>query len=279
MKNAAYLSGAIAVLALLFVWTGWADADSGVNKALRRGNEQFALAEYGGALAFYETGLAEGPENKALSFNAAQAAYFLGDFEKAAQYYENAEGSVDKYLNAGNIFFRAGGAMEDANQKAQCYAQAMQIYKEGIIEYPQDVPLKYNYETVRALLDELTEEMEQEGGESQETQENQGGQEQDNQDAQGQDAQGQESESAENDGAEQGDNTEQGEGAEQEGNAGEARDGGQGDGAEAYTQNDGAYDPDQEAIARILEMLESQEEESLKNNQGAVGGKVEANGW
>lgn len=284
MRKILCISGVITVLFLSLLLTGWADADSGLNKALRQGNERYASAKYEEALKSYETGLETESENKMMNFNAGQAAYLLGDYEKASQYYEKAEDCVDKFLNAGNIFFRAGNAVEDANQKAQCYAQALQIYREGIIKYPQNVPLKYNYETVKALVDELLEEMDQEGegdsgdqnDEQSEGESNEGQGESHNEESQS----GQEQESEDTENAQE----EQEQSSEQAGDSGDAQDesqeGGEGE-QEAYSQDESEdeYDPDQEAIERILEMLENQEEESLKNNQGVVGGKDDTNGW
>jgi Ca-activated chloride channel family protein len=160
--------GALAALLLALLLTGWADADDAMKKTIRSGNRQYSSAEYGEALAHYKDGLSANPQNKALSLNAALAAYSLGEYESAAQYYENAEDCYDKHLGAGNSYFRAGGAAQDASQKMQYYAQAMQAYEEGIDKYPQNVPLKYNYETVRQRISELLDEMEQENGDGDE---------------------------------------------------------------------------------------------------------------
>lgn len=283
MKRLVWISGTAAALLLVLLLTGWADADGRARNALRQGNAQYAVAQYEAALAHYEAGLETSPDSGALRFNAAQAAYMLGDYAKAAELYENAGDSVDKYLNAGNIFYWAGGAAEDANAQAQCYAQALAIYHAGITLYPQNIPLKYNYETVQALLEELMEEMEQEsegegedGDDASETGEQGEGQ---GEGDQSQDSQGEESEGAENAEGEQDDGSERDQSAEQEEQSGDAQDEGQEDGQEAYAQEEGPEGPDQEAIERILAMLESQEAESLKNNQGVVGGKDETNGW
>jgi Ca-activated chloride channel family protein len=280
MKIAAYISGAIAVLLLTLLFTGWADADDGIKKALRLGNEQYASAAYEEALKSYETGLQASPENKTLNFNAAQAAYMLGDYEKAAQYYEKAADSTDKYLNAGNIFFGAGEAAQDANQKMQFYVLALQIYQEGIIKYPQNVPLKYNYETVKKIIEELLEEMEQEGEDSQSDEQNEGedSEESEANREESEENQEQESEDAQNAFGDQDEESDQEESSseleddEQEGEAGEQD-------ANAQDEDEDEYNLDQEAIARILEMLEMQETESLKNNQEVIKGKDGKIGW
>lgn len=252
MKKLVYISGAAAVLTLILMFSGWANADSEVNRALFRGNERYDSADYKIALAEYEKGLETDLDNKFLCFNAAQAAYLLEDYQKAAEYYENSEDRVEKYLNAGNIFFKAGSTIEDAKEKVQCYTAALELYGEGIVKYPQDIPLKYNYETVKALLEELTNQAEQENQEdtekdSEDSTESQEGEE--NQESQ------ENQENQEN----------------QEGEEGEA--------SEESESGEESEDPDREAVERILAMLESLEEESLKNNKEVAGGKDGGNGW
>ena len=49
---------------------------------------------------------------------------------------------------------------------------------------------------------------------------------------------------------------------------------------QGYDNEDEEYEePDRESIERILQMLESQEEESLKNNREVIRGKEGGNGW
>ncbi|MCL2167188.1 MAG: hypothetical protein FWH49_07880 [Clostridiales bacterium] len=290
MKKFACVSGIAALLLLVLLVSGWADANDKLKKAIREGNAYFASAKYEEALLSYESALEASPENGALHFNAAQTAYLLGDYEKTAQYYEKAEDCVDKYLHAGNAFYRMAEGAEDATQKMQQYARAVQIYKEGILLYPQDLPLKYNYERVKEKLDALEEEREQESeGESGDQSDNRN--EDESQESQGenqesQDAENQESQDAENQDPENAESAqdEQDQSAEQDGEQDEQDQSAEQDGEqeEAYAQDEGEEgetDPDQAAIERILAMLENQEEEDLKNNREVVGGKEGANGW
>jgi len=214
---------------------------------LRQGNSQHAAALYKYALNTYENGLLEDPENKALNFNAAQTAYVLGDYQKAVEYYEKAEDCAEKYLNAGNIFSKAGDSLEDEEQKLQCYLQALQFYYEGIIKFPQDVPLKYNYEVLMEKIELTSENSEQSDG--------------------GEEGEGEESE--EQDGEER--ESEEGEDNEEQYNQGE-----EDENEEEETEEE---DLDQEAIERILRMLENQEAENLKNNQEIVDGGDSENDW
>ena len=275
MKKAVYVSGICAFLLLSLLLVGWAGFDYTAKNALNQGNKQYALAEYQAALALYEKGLEASPLNEELNFNAAQAARELGEYEKATQYYENAKDCVDKYLNAGNIFFEVGKALEDEELKAQCYANALQIYQEGIVLYPQNIPLKYNYEFVKSLLDiESQNENSDQSTESdgEQSDEQQGEQGEASESEQGEDEQSQSQESQEGEEQEEEDQS-----AAQEGedsvNIPDQDEGNEEEGEELTYSDEEEYDADMEAIQRILEILESQEEESLKNNQSVVQGK------
>ena len=312
VKAVTWASGILSVLLLTLLLTGWADADYSAKTALRLGNQQYDAARYAQALAAYEAGLAADPDNEALNFNAAQAAYMIGDYEKAALYYEKSGDSVEKYLNGGNIFFKVGDAVEDSEAKAQCYAEALLIYHEGIIKFPQNVPLKYNFELVREQLERLMDDMEQEGdgqdgeegddeseGESQSGEGEEGEDEDQSEGQSGEEGDEEESEDGTSqDGQEQDeeDQGESGEGEEQEAESAESADGDddsdeesaarnsdgqdqEGEQQSAYNQEEAEYEQDRAAIDRILEVLESLEQESLKNNQDVVRGKEGKNGW
>jgi len=242
MKKILLISGVLAALVFALLISGAVGADEAVNKVLRQGNSRHSAALYRYALNTYEKGLLDNPENEALNFNAAQTAYVLGEYQKAVEYYEKAEDCAEKYLNAGNIFFRAGESLEDDEQKLQCYLQALQFYYDGIVKYPQDVPLKYNYEALMEKIDVTSEDSEQ-------------------------------SEEGEGDDGEEG---EEQDGEEQNGEEGEEEQYNQGEEDEDENEEE---DLDQEAIERILRMLENQEAENLKNNQEVVDGGDSKNDW
>ena len=293
MKKCFAVSGIAVIILLVLLLTGWGRADDTIKAALRRGNTDYASDKFVSALDNYESALTLYPDNEALNFNAAQTAYKLGEYEKAVRYYAGAEESADKYLNQGNIYYWAGNACEDNNEKMQFYAQALQLYEEGIMIYPQNVPLKYNYEYLMKQIESLLEEQEQEQGEEQEQEQ---GEEQEqgqgHEQEQGQDSNSEESDQNESDDGEQGEEQnedgEQGEEEESEENTSaidnigenDENDSEQGEEINAgnveETENS---EPDQDAIARILQMLEIQEEQSLKNNQEIVGGNEGKYGW
>jgi len=283
LKKILLISGIAAVFLLVFLLTGIVDAGSDANKALQYGNRQYASGVYEEALKLYETALEANPENKTLNFNAAQSAYQLGEYNKAAMYYVKAESNEEKFLNFGNASLMLAVASEDANQKADYYVQALKAYYDGIVLYPQDVRLKYNYEALKEKIEEQIENQEQDssnqsdGDESQENQENQETQEHDsqNQEAEEQDGQNQEESDSSHSQEQEGHDEESGQGEDDENNSTENEGGVQ----EQEDGEDGEDDPDRLAIERILRMLENQEEYSLKNNQEVMKGKDDKYGW
>jgi len=308
-----FISGIITALLLVLLLAGFTGSNDPVKKAIRQGNMRYESAAYDEALEFYEAGLSIDPDDKALNFNAAQAAYILGDFGKAVEYYEKSGDYVEKYLNTGNTFFVLGNSLEDNEQKLQCYLEALKYYYDGIVLFPQNVPLKYNYEVVKALADDILDNMEPDNSDQSDSNDDS-----DSDESQEQDGQNQEGSSGEQDQDEASDEQNQGEAsneqdqdeASDEQSQGEAsdeqdqdensaeqaqsqdgqdngedagsaqeQDEGQEGAQDANSQDVNVYELDQEAIERILRMLEIQEQENLKNNQEVVGGKNGKKGW
>ena len=257
-----WISGMAALFSLALLLTGMADAGSAENRALVQGNRQYALGEYEEALRLYQEGLLLNPYHSALNFNAAQAAYKFGEYHQAVQFYEKSQSSAEKFLNSGNASLRLGEMSEDIMSQMNYFTQALQSYYNGIIEFPQDVALKYNYEYLSEKIRELSDNQEQAGGN--EGDDSDEGDESDNQEEAG-DEQNQPEDG-------QGQNAEQGDDSLENGPE-ETEDGirGQEDGEEA--------EPDREAIERILRMLEIHEENSLKNNQEIIRGQENGYGW
>ena len=278
MKKLLWISGAITAFLLAFLLTGAADEDAAINTVLRQGNRQYASALYEGALKSYEAGLAISPENRILNFNAAQSAYMLGEYEIAIEYYEKSIDSIERFLNSGNAALRLGETSDDESAKALFCAQALQAYRDGIIKFPQNVALKYNYEVVKEKIEELSNNQEQNndnqnqesGNDDQENQENQESQEQDGQsqerEEQSQDQYEQDGTDGEQNQFQEEDLSEQGEDSEENHSSLQERE-------------DGEDEPDLQAIERILRMLEMQEEQSLKNNREVIRGNEDKYGW
>ena len=238
MKKLFYISGSLAAILLILFLIGAINFSKSMkDTALTEGNRLMESGRYQEAFEVYENGLKEYPQDPELSYNAGQALYSMGDYSRAAEYYGKSSLSTpERYLNMGNC-----------SLKQNDYSQAVERYKQGILEFPQDVSLKYNYEYA---LEKISQREQQDGDEGEE------------QSGEGEE-QGSGEEGEEQDGS--GEDEEQGSGEDEE----------QGGGEEGEEQGssegdiEGAAEEKQarSVIENALEALEKQEAESLKNNR------------
>ena len=321
MKKLFFISGALTLaFSILFIF-GILDFNHAVGRALTTGNRLYAEEAFEKALEAYNAGLQKEPENKMLNYNAAQACYQMKAYDKAIELYGKASATVDLYLNWGNSSLRLGDGTEDANQKLQHYANALDAYKQGILAFPQDIELKYNYEYVLEKLKELQNNMQ---NQQQDNQDNQEGQDQNQQQGGGQQNQSGNPQDQQNDqqgnqqNEENSQDNQQGEGENNPGEDQENRQQNTEDqqaGGQDEQQNPGdqqseasGQDDQQQSepspasgdeenngqagssaeesaqngseIERILQMLEKQEEQALKNNQRIQDkGKEDEHDW
>lgn len=224
----------------------------------------------------------EGPSQ---ALRSAMALYDAGDYQGAIEPLIEAQADA---LAIGNAYYFAGEGLEDGNQQMAMYQSAVEAYEAGIIEAPQRTDLKYNYAFVKDLLTKAQEQANQEnqsGSEQNEEEkgdDSQEGKEENSEDGQQQEGdQGQEGNEADQEASEQETSdqgqepSEDGEAAEEEGQSSspEASEG-QEEGAQGSETEDGAEEAlTNQAIEQILELLEQQEADSLKNNQNMVQGE------
>ncbi len=285
MKIASALSGLLVVVLLILFFTGTIAFENGVYESIVKGNRLFAANNYEQALDAYNTGLSKNAENSKLNYNSGQASYRLNKFEDASKYYAKAFETPDKYLNSGNSSLKLADAASDDAQKQQYLMQALETFKQGIIAFPENIPLKYNYEYVKNKLGDQQNDNEQ----NQENKENQDQNKQDENSEQnsGQNEDSQQNEqnndSQQNESSDQGDNQEkdqeksenqQSSQSEQNKEQKDAQTGEQNEennsdqNLQPAEQSDSSQSEQTDSqIANVLRMLEKQEEESLKNNQ------------
>ncbi len=111
---------------------------AGVTKEVRQGGKLYAHEQYGQALSKYQSALQADPDNPQANFGAGAAAYYLKDYDTAAQSFENAisnstELRQDALFNLGNTHYRA-----------QHKEQAIAAYKQAILQNPQDKEAIHN---------------------------------------------------------------------------------------------------------------------------------------
>lgn len=302
MRKVFIVSGVMLTALLVLFLFGMLDFGNGVRKHILEGNGHYAAGEYDKALEVYKTGLDREPGNKKLGYNSGQVSYILKDYQQAASFFANSSDNKDKYLNWGNSLLRLGDEATDETLKFQCYNQALEVYRQGILSYPENMELKYNYEYVLdkiGAMNHNSENQQDRDGEDRQDQDSEDRRDQDGEDQQDQDGenqQDQEEESQdqngggsrqdsgqdENSGSEEQENSRQdeqeGESERQDesGSNEDQRDesGGGGDWQDdnQQVQDNRAPQGQQDTLTgteleQVLEMLERQEEDSLKNNR------------
>lgn len=303
MKIASLVSGILIIALLIMFFTGVINFNNNIVDSLVKGNQAYAASNYDKALEAYKKGLGENSEDPKLNYNSGQASYRLNKFEDAVKYYVKTSDTPDKYINSGNSSLKLADSIDDAAQKQQYYQQALETYKQGILAFPENIPLKYNYEYVKSKLGDQQNNKDNQNQNDQNNQSNQDQQNQDkngqndqnkqdqqNQDKNGQDNQNKQDENSgqnkeseqdkQNENSGQQDNKEQNKENQQSSQTGqdeEQNNAQSGDKKEekvnqknaSQAQESDSPNSEQEDsnIAQVLRMLERQEEDSLKNNQ------------
>ncbi len=273
------VSGLLSAVMLILFITGIISFDNKHIEALIDGNRQFVVKKYDKALEAYKVGLAKNPNDDKLNQNSGLAAYQLNNYEEALNYYSKADENVEKYLKSGNSCLKLGDKMEEQTGKLKFYQQAAEAYKQGIIKFPENIDLKYNYEYVLEKLNELQNQNDQ----NQDNQNQHNQNQQENNENQNQESQSEENQNNENQNEDsqnkEGENKDNQEGQENKQDSkeqdskddnGNESQGDKSDESNNEDKKDQNSGQDKEAIEqaqRVLEMLEQQEEESLKNNQ------------
>lgn len=280
MKIVSIITGLLIVVLMVLFFTGAIPFDGGINELIIKGNRAYAANNYEQALQTYQKGLEENSTEPRLNYNLGQTSYKLSKYNEAINYYSKTSGTVDKYINSGNSSLRLAESIDDAVQKQQFYQQALETYKQGILAFPQNVPLKYNYEYVKSKLDNQQNQNNEEQDESQENKDEQ----ENNQNEQGNNSEQNQqnedsSENNQNKDSEQKDSEENQQSSQEEKNDEQDKEGSQQNEAQedadskeqnaSQMQESDSSNTDQSDsnIVQILKMLEKQEQESLKNNQ------------
>jgi len=181
------------VCIILFVSIQFSDFEvfSQVNQHIKEGNDFFIIDDFEEASSEFLDGLVltslkEKPfkelDNQ-LNTNLGMTSYVREQYLEANEYFDKTSGN---YLLRGDGYYYLGELEQDPKLKLGQYSKALDIFKEGIIEKPRDLDLKFNYEFV---LDKLNQEKQD--------QENQdkGNQDKENQDQESQDQENQNQES------------------------------------------------------------------------------------
>lgn len=294
------------ILTVLIILSGFKAYNNRLERDIQAANELFQEGKYIEAGEIYRNLLLKKPEDERLNYNLATVYYKTGGYQEALEFFQKGPESPEKYVLMGNICYEIGEAALEPAEKVALYQEALQYYKDGMLNFPREIGLKYNYEYVIEKLEELQKEMEEQMEQSSGGQEDSEEEEGENQDdfAGQQEDSSQENEDESNPGEEEKggeggdreqevDNQEENKQEEEYGNEGERQEEGQ-DGKQveepAGTQQEGQDmegsremegEKSREEILQILKMLEAEEEDSLKNNQSLYqgSGKEEKYDW
>jgi len=106
---------------------------------LKEANRLFKNGHYEDALKLYNDALVDQPHSSGLHFDAGDAAYQMGDFDKARKEFEEASQSANPLLKSAAHYNR-GNALFRQND----WAGAIEAYKESLRVNPRDEDAKYN---------------------------------------------------------------------------------------------------------------------------------------
>ncbi len=228
------------------------------------GNAAFDLGNFEEALDFYRQAEMARPETPEIYYNEANTLIETGKYETAVEKLEKVLNSdnmmlqADAYYNGGNGFF-----------KQEDYKQAIEWYQKSLELNPDDLDTKYNLELARNRLKEQMEKQPQDQQQQQDQQE-QDQQEQDQQEEQ------QKEEQQEKDQQEQ-DQQDQQQEQQQE------QQGGKDEEQEEQQQQQAEQNPEEmskEDALRILNALKDTEEDNQKKQKRfKVKGSYRGNDW
>jgi len=139
---------AVLAAGLLAAVAGGARADS-ARGILEEGNRLFERGRFEDALAAYREGLLQHPDVPELHLGAGNALYRLKRFPEAAQEFQEASRARLRGVRAaGN--YNQGDALVRGNQ----LPQSLESFKEALRQHPDDPDAKFNYELIRARMEE-----------------------------------------------------------------------------------------------------------------------------
>ena len=258
MKIITYISGFLILILLVMVLMGMVDYGGDIKGYIAEGNRLYEQKDYEGAFLVYKEGLEKSPEHAALNYNLGKTSYLLESYAQAAAYFIKADDRPDKYIGLGNSNLKLGDSTQEPAQKKGYYQKALDAYKKGILMFPENIPLKYNYEYVRKKLDDEKQESDQDEGQADENQESDQDEGQDGKNQESDQDEGQDDKNQESD---------RDEGQDDENQKSDQDEGQDDEKQEGHEDEEQAEQIDSELLEQVLRMLEEQEKESLKNNR------------
>jgi len=241
IKYIAIVSGTLSLIMGMLLFLGKLPMQHIEANVLREGNALYNRGDFAGAQKIYGEGLSRLKESESIAHNLGMTQYQLADYAGAIESFIASKANA---LILGNTYYQLG-TQQSGQEQIDSYQRAVDTYFAGIVKEPERFDLKFNYEFVKQLIDEQNQEEQKQDEQNQEEQK----QDEQNQDQQKRDEQDQ-------------DEQDQDEQDQDEQNQAQQNDTGEAQNALSKEEQD--------AINQILQALEQQEENSLKNNQEII---------
>jgi len=247
---------------LLLLLTGGIDDGS---KEGRRANALYEQAQYDEAIRLYREGLAEhdfnapGITHSRLMNNLGAALHKTEDYENAKAAFDRAAAMAIEDADRARAHYNAGN---NAFQTQELEA-ALEHYKNALLNDPSDLNAKFNYEFVKRQMEEQQNQDQENQDQENQDQENQ---DQENQDQENQDQENQDQENQDQENQDQENQDEQQQDQEQQNQDEQQQD------QQEQQQDQQQQEPDPNKLSpeqaqRILEALENEEEQLLRQIQ------------
>lgn len=168
--------GKLGVFIIVVMLLNANNLEASVRSAINNYNE----GKYKTALQDYKELLKKKPDDPRLAYNAGNAAYMIGRYEEAANYFNQAMNAPKNpqlqqkaCYNYGNALYKLGEQEEDINKKIDYWKQAIVQYETALRFNPQDADAKFNLEFVKKKLEELMKQQQQQMSQNQGSEKNQ----------------------------------------------------------------------------------------------------------
>lgn len=108
----------------------------------RKANSAFERGDFAEAALLYQQAISQDPDNPRLYFNLAKALYELGEGDSAMEAYDRFKSLTDSPFERSYADYNKGRMLTDQEN----YQEAVNYFREALMNNPNDVDAKFNYE-------------------------------------------------------------------------------------------------------------------------------------
>jgi tetratricopeptide (TPR) repeat protein len=167
-------------------------AQRDVRTNIRKGNRMYNQQKFSEATTFYENAINENPTSKEAIFNLGNALYREGEWEGAAEQFQNflslerdnPSAMSAAWHNIGNVLLASAAENVQGGLDGERLQNSLEAYKMALRLNPSDDETRYNLAVVQRLIQDNEEEDDGGGGDDDEQQDQQEQQQEQNEDRQ-----------------------------------------------------------------------------------------------